>query len=78
MRQRIIERGERGVVDGEGFGLGLSIVGDVLAEYGLRPHIADVDGGGCSVSFVLRTRPGAAQAEAKAKRSWAAPPAGPA
>lgn len=72
---KTVKRGERGSADGEGFGLGLSIVGDVLEVYGARLQIADVDGGGSCVSFKLRALPEPAATEAWRNRwSWLSAP----
>lgn len=50
-RQQMAERGESGAAPGEGAGLGLSIVTDVLASYGAALTIADSPLGGCRVTF---------------------------
>ena len=50
-RGQIVRRGERAAAGGEGAGLGLSIVMDVLAQYGETLTIADAPGGGCRASF---------------------------
>ena len=51
VRGQIVRRGERAAADGEGAGLGLAIVMDVLAQYGAELAIAEAPGGGCRVSF---------------------------
>ena len=50
-RERILRRGERATDDGEGSGLGLSIVIEALAQYGLTLTIGDSPLGGCRMSF---------------------------
>ena len=50
-RKRIIGRGERAAVEGEGSGLGLSIVIEALGHYGLSLKIGDSPLGGCRMAF---------------------------
>ncbi len=50
-RERIIRRGERATDVAEGSGLGLSIVIEALAQYGLALTIGDSPLGGCRMSF---------------------------
>jgi signal transduction histidine kinase len=48
---RIIRRGERAAMEGEGSGLGLSIVIEALGNYGLSLKIGDSPLGGCRMAF---------------------------
>ncbi len=50
-RDRILRRGERATAEGEGSGLGLSIVAEALENYGLAPVIEDSPLGGCRIAF---------------------------
>ena len=50
-RDRIFGRGERATVEGEGSGLGLSIVLETLEQYGLAPMIDASPLGGCRIAF---------------------------
>ena len=50
-RDRIIRRGERATDEGEGSGLGLSIVMEALEQYGLALTIEDSPLGGCRMAF---------------------------
>ena len=50
-RDRIFQRGERATAEGEGSGLGLSIVLEALEQYGLAPVIEDSPLGGCRIAF---------------------------
>ena len=50
-RDRILRRGERATAEGEGSGLGLSIVVEALENYGLAPVIEDSPLGGCRIAF---------------------------
>jgi signal transduction histidine kinase len=50
-RERIIRRGERASAESEGSGLGLSIVLEALAQYGLALAIGESPLGGCRMSF---------------------------
>jgi signal transduction histidine kinase len=51
---RVLQRGEQVRYDDQGSGLGMSIAGDVLAEYGSELIIGDAKPTGCIVSFEIR------------------------
>ena len=53
-RERIVARGERDAPDSEGFGLGLSIVIELLGLYGLTLRIEHSPWGGCRIAFQRR------------------------
>jgi signal transduction histidine kinase len=55
-RERIVARGVQ-AGDGEGFGLGLAIVIELLGHYGLPLTIADSPWGGCRVAFPSASDP---------------------
>jgi signal transduction histidine kinase len=65
-RQTLVQRGERATGEGEGFGLGLSIVTEALKQYGLALAIERSPLGGCAMSFVA---PGWVEPEALADRT---------
>ena len=50
-RERLVKRGERAISDGDGSGLGLSIVVEALERYGLELSIEKSSLGGCRLSF---------------------------
>lgn len=50
-RDQIVRRGERAAAGGEGAGLGLAIVMDVLAQYDTALTITEAPAGGCRVGF---------------------------
>jgi signal transduction histidine kinase len=56
VRGQIVRRGERAATGGEGAGLGLAIVMDVLGQYRSSLMIEDAPEGGCRVSFVAPGR----------------------
>ena len=53
-RDRIVERGERATAGGEGFGLGLAIVMELLDHYGVSLRISKSPLGGCRAAFPVR------------------------
>ena len=59
--ERILDRGERAATSGEGFGLGLSIIKEVLEQYDASLEFGDSPLGGCRVGFeipgVIEDRP---------------------
>jgi signal transduction histidine kinase len=67
---RIAMRGESGAIPGEGNGLGLAIVNDLLALYGSSLTIETAPLGGCRAAFVVQgwVEPGVAPVRQRARR----------
>ncbi|MFM9976279.1 MAG: sensor histidine kinase [Beijerinckiaceae bacterium] len=55
VRHKIMERGETALAQGEGSGLGLAIVQDILLENAMTLVIDDAPGGGCRLSFQVKS-----------------------